>query len=85
MAPTVAPFCAEDWYKMVMMGGTNEEEHPDKTPESLKKLNEKDLIYYELAIISLLNHEDQIHNFNYWALAETIVSDITIPPPEHIV
>lgn len=85
MAPTIAPFCAQDWYKMVMMGGTNEEEHQDKTPETLKKLNEKDLIYYDLALLNLHSNEQNVHHFKYWALSDTIVFDIPLPPPEHTI
>jgi hypothetical protein len=84
MAPTIAPFCIKDGDKMVMMGGNNEEEQQqDNIPETLKKLGEKDLIFYEMPFISLQTIEHQVHNFNYWILSETIVSDIPLPPPEY--
>ncbi len=85
MAPTVAPFCAQDWYKMVMQGGTNEEEQHEKTSESLKKLTEKDLFFYEASLLSLQTKNQIIPNFSYWATSETIVFDIPLPPPERAV
>lgn len=82
MAPIAAPFCAEDWYKMVMVGGSNEEETSDHQNETTKKLSEKDLFVHNFTTVVFVYQEDQINEFSYSFLVEPIVFDIVLPPPE---
>lgn len=84
MAPVIAPFCAENWYQMVMMGSNNEEETQDHQSETLKKLGEKDLFLHELALVSLSTDEEQIRQFGYVLSPKSVDFDILLPPPESI-
>jgi len=85
MLPVAAPFCAEDWYKMVMMGGSNEEETHDHQKDTTKKLGEKDLFYYELYTLELSELKESMMSFCYTWYSEPVVFDVIAPPPEHIV
>lgn len=84
LAPVVAPFCAEDWYRQVMTA-SSEEEHQDHSQENLKKLTDKDLFVYEFDFQTVTYRESRTNNFRY-QISENILSfDVILPPPEHIV
>ena len=82
MAPVIAPFCAEDWYKMVMLGSNNEEETQDHQKETTKKLGEKDLFLEENIAFQLTNPEEITNQYGYLFHPQSVVSDIVLPPPE---
>ena len=84
LLPVAAPFCAEDWYKMVMMGGTNEEETQDHQKETTKKFNGKDLFFHDYLTFELTEKEEEFSEFAYQVHLEQVVFDIVLPPPEHI-
>jgi len=83
LAPVVAPFCAEDLYKMVMLGANNEEETSDHQKETTKKLGEKDLFLSEFASLAINDQEEESGVFGYLLMPQRIVFDIILPPPEH--
>lgn len=82
LAPTIATFCVEDWYKQVAMS-LNEEEQHDQSHEHLKKINEKDLFVYELPSPSFSFYKSLVHYYVYHISEGILNFEITLPPPEH--
>ncbi len=82
MAPVIAPFCAQNWYKMVMMGSNNEEETQDHQQENIKKLGERDLFLEEYFTFYPSQQEEETDHFGYLMHPQPIVFDIPLPPPE---
>ncbi len=83
LTPTITPFVAEDWYKMVVKA-SNEEENTTEHQKNgeAKLIGENDLFVYGDFLQVSVNDAAQISNYYYLGNQTLLTFEIILPPPE---